>query len=107
MGIMAASSLGFILGLADDAYNTNPLVKFIGQLSCAFILILSDVYINVTGVPAIDFAVTVLWVIGLMNSINMLDNMDAITTSISACMRIRSYCCDIYERVACRIISTS
>ena len=84
MGIMAASSLGFILGLADDAYNTNPLVKFIGQLSCAFILILSDVYINVTGVPALDFAVTVLWVIGLMNSINMLDNMDGITTSISA-----------------------
>jgi UDP-GlcNAc:undecaprenyl-phosphate GlcNAc-1-phosphate transferase len=86
MGIMAASSLGFILGLADDAYNTNPLVKFIGQLSCAFILILSDVYIKVTGVPALDFAVTVLWVIGLMNSINMLDNMDGITTSISACI---------------------
>jgi len=83
MGIMAASSLGFILGLADDAYNTNPLVKFIGQLSCAFILILSDVYIKAVGVPAIDFALTVLWVIGLMNSINMLDNMDAITTSVS------------------------
>lgn len=83
MGIMAASSLGFILGLADDAYNTNPLVKFIGQLSCAFILILSDVYIKVLGVPALDFAITVIWVIGLMNSINMLDNMDAITTSVS------------------------
>jgi UDP-GlcNAc:undecaprenyl-phosphate GlcNAc-1-phosphate transferase len=88
MGIMAASSLGFILGLADDAYNTNPLVKFIGQLSCAFILILSDVYIKVTGVPALDFAVTVVWVIGLMNSINMLDNMDGITTSTSGCIII-------------------
>lgn len=84
MGIMAASSLGFILGLADDAYNTNPLVKFIGQLSCAFILILSDVYIHLTGQPALDFGITVFWVIGLMNSINMLDNMDGITTSISA-----------------------
>jgi UDP-GlcNAc:undecaprenyl-phosphate GlcNAc-1-phosphate transferase len=83
MGIMAASSLGFILGLADDAYNTNPLVKFIGQLSCAFILILSDVYIRAVGIPAIDFAITIVWVIGLMNSINMLDNMDAITTSVS------------------------
>jgi UDP-GlcNAc:undecaprenyl-phosphate GlcNAc-1-phosphate transferase len=83
MGIMAASSLGFILGLADDAYNTNPLVKFIGQLSCAFILILSDVYIKAIGIPAIDFAITVVWVIGLMNSINMLDNMDGITASVS------------------------
>jgi UDP-GlcNAc:undecaprenyl-phosphate GlcNAc-1-phosphate transferase len=83
IGIMAASSLGFLLGLADDAYNTNPLVKFILQLSCAFILILSDVYIQVIGIPAIDFAITVIWVIGLMNSINMLDNMDAITTTTS------------------------
>ena len=83
MGIMAASSLGFILGLADDAYNTNPLVKFIGQLSCAFILILSDVYIKATGLPSVDFVITVLWVIGLMNSINMLDNMDGITASVS------------------------
>jgi UDP-GlcNAc:undecaprenyl-phosphate GlcNAc-1-phosphate transferase len=83
IGIMAASSLGFILGLADDAYNTNPLAKFIMQLSCSFILIVSDVYISATGVPALDFAITTVWVIGLMNSINMLDNMDAITTSIS------------------------
>lgn len=83
IGIIASSALGFILGLADDAYNTNPLAKFIAQLSCAFILIISDVYIHVTGNPAFDFAVTVMWVIGLMNSINMLDNMDAITTTIS------------------------
>lgn len=83
IGIIASSSLGFILGLADDAYNTNPLAKFIAQLSCAFILIISDVYIHVTGNPAFDFALTTMWVIGLMNSINMLDNMDAITCSTS------------------------
>ncbi len=83
IGIIASSCLGFLLGLADDAYNTNPLAKFIAQLSCAFILIISDVYIKVSGNPAFDFAITVVWVIGLMNSINMLDNMDAITTTIS------------------------
>ncbi|MFN8276730.1 MAG: MraY family glycosyltransferase [Chitinophagales bacterium] len=86
IGILAASCLGFIIGLADDAYNTNPLVKFIGQLTCAFILILSDVFIPATGNNAIDYALTVMWVIGLMNSINMLDNMDAITTSVSICI---------------------
>lgn len=83
IGIIASSCLGFILGLADDAYNTNPLAKFIIQLSCAFILIISDVYIRVTGNPAFDFMLTTIWVIGLMNSVNMLDNMDAITTTIS------------------------
>jgi UDP-GlcNAc:undecaprenyl-phosphate GlcNAc-1-phosphate transferase len=86
IGIIASSSLGFLLGLADDAYNTNPLAKFIAQLSCAFILIISDVYIKVSGNPAFDFMITTVWVIGLMNSINMLDNMDAITTSTSMCI---------------------
>jgi UDP-GlcNAc:undecaprenyl-phosphate GlcNAc-1-phosphate transferase len=86
IGIIASSSLGFLLGLADDAYNTNPLAKFIAQLSCAFILIISDVYIKVSGNPAFDFMITTVWVIGLMNSVNMLDNMDAITTSVSMCI---------------------
>jgi UDP-GlcNAc:undecaprenyl-phosphate GlcNAc-1-phosphate transferase len=86
IGIIASSCLGFILGLADDAYNTNPLAKFIAQLSCAFILIISDIYIKVSGNPAIDFMITSIWVIGLMNSINMLDNMDAITTTVSMCI---------------------
>ena len=84
IGIIASTSLGFLLGLADDAYNTNPLAKFIIQLSCAFILIISDVYIKISGNPGFDFIITIVWVIGLMNSINMLDNMDAITSSVSA-----------------------
>lgn len=83
IGILAATTLGFIIGLADDAYNTNPLVKFIGQLTCAFILIATDVYIQATGFYPLDYALTVFWVVGLMNSINMLDNMDGVTTSIS------------------------
>lgn len=83
VGVLAASTLGFIIGLADDTYNTNPLIKFMGQLTCSFILILMGVYIPATGNIAIDFGLTTIWVIGLMNSINMLDNMDGITTSIS------------------------
>ncbi len=84
LGIAGACSLGFLIGLADDAYNTNPLVKLIGQFTCAFILIASGVVLPITDMDAINFIVTTIWVIGLMNSINMLDNMDGISTSISA-----------------------
>ena len=83
LGLIAATTLGFIIGLADDSYNTNPLVKFMGQLTCAFILIVSNLYIVATGNFAVDYLITVLWVVGLMNSINMLDNMDGITTTQS------------------------
>ncbi|MCB0764879.1 MAG: hypothetical protein KDB84_09250, partial [Flavobacteriales bacterium] len=29
LGLLAATSLGFLMGLADDAYNTRPLLKFL------------------------------------------------------------------------------
>jgi UDP-GlcNAc:undecaprenyl-phosphate GlcNAc-1-phosphate transferase len=92
LGIVTASILGFLLGLADDAYNTNPLVKFMGQLTCAFILITTGVSIELTGVYPVDFIFTIVWVIGLMNSINMLDNMDAITTSVSISIILGTIC---------------
>jgi UDP-GlcNAc:undecaprenyl-phosphate/decaprenyl-phosphate GlcNAc-1-phosphate transferase len=83
LGIAGSCSLGFLIGLADDAYNTNPLAKIIGQLTCAFILIATQFVIHITGIAAIDYMITTVWVIGMMNSINMLDNMDGISTSIA------------------------
>ena len=84
IGIVAATSLGFLAGLYDDAFNTNPLLKFILQLSCGIILISFNVKINISNLEFINILFTLVWVIGLMNSINMLDNMDGVTASISA-----------------------
>jgi UDP-GlcNAc:undecaprenyl-phosphate GlcNAc-1-phosphate transferase len=83
LGVMTACSLGFVVGLADDAYNTRPFLKFFAQFSSAIILIATGTSINISGLIYIDYPLTVLWVVGLMNSINMLDNMDGITTSVS------------------------
>lgn len=83
IGLIIASTLGFIIGLADDTYNTNPLIKFMGQLTCSFILIVCNVSLHIFGIPSLDYMITILWIIGLMNSINMLDNMDGVTASIS------------------------
>jgi UDP-GlcNAc:undecaprenyl-phosphate/decaprenyl-phosphate GlcNAc-1-phosphate transferase len=83
LGIAGASTLGFLLGLADDAYNTNPLVKIFGQITCAFILIVTGIVLPVTSSEPLNFIFTIVWVIGMMNSINMLDNMDGVSTSIS------------------------
>ena len=84
IGIVAATSLGFLAGLYDDAFNTNPLLKFILQLSCGIILISFNVKVTISNLEFINILFTLVWVIGLMNSINMLDNMDGVTASISA-----------------------
>lgn len=82
-GIVGATSLGFLMGLSDDAYNTRPVLKFLTQLLCAGILIYSGTYINIFESQLLNYSLTILWVVGLMNSINMLDNMDGITTIVS------------------------
>jgi UDP-GlcNAc:undecaprenyl-phosphate GlcNAc-1-phosphate transferase len=78
-GLFIAGTLAFLMGLADDAYNTKPLVKLLVQISCGIVFILTGTKIDVTHIFAIDAILTVLWVIIIMNSLNMLDNMDGIT----------------------------
>lgn len=91
IGLLLCVTLGFIIGLSDDAYDTQPLLKLTGQLTCATILIITDNSINLTPSDLLNSVLTILWVVGFMNSINMLDNMDAVSGLISvficlACM---------------------
>ena len=90
IGVIIATSIGFLVGLADDAFNTIPSLKLIAQSVCALILIGTGNSIQLFDIQWLNFLVTFLWVIGLMNSINMLDNMDAVATiaSISALISI-------------------
>ncbi len=83
IGLLLSVTLGFIIGLADDAYDTNPILKFFGQFTCANILVAMGVIIEITPYITINYFFTTLWVIGIMNSLNMLDNMDGITASVS------------------------
>lgn len=92
LGLIITSTLGFLMGLADDAYNTKPLLKFSAQVFCGIIMIFTDNYIQITPYEWMNYTLTVLWVAGLMNSINMLDNMDAITTSVSIFIVLMMLC---------------
>jgi UDP-GlcNAc:undecaprenyl-phosphate/decaprenyl-phosphate GlcNAc-1-phosphate transferase len=83
LGLMIAAGMAFLMGLADDAYNTRPFLKFFVQILCGASLITSGNYISVFQYDILNYAITIVWVIGIMNSINMLDNMDAITTVVS------------------------
>ncbi len=83
VGILIAATLAFLMGLADDAFNTQPLLKFLTQVFCAFIIIFSGHSVVIFENQFINYLITIFWVVGIMNSINMLDNMDGITTIVS------------------------
>jgi UDP-GlcNAc:undecaprenyl-phosphate GlcNAc-1-phosphate transferase len=83
LALLAAGTAAFLMGLADDAYNTRPLLKFLVQVACAAMFIYSGTYISLFDSDWANYIFTVIWVVGIMNSINMLDNMDAISTITS------------------------
>ena len=83
LGFTLSITVGFLIGLADDAYNTNPTLKLIGQFFCANILIMSGYVIWATPFFVPNYLITTLWIVGLMNSINLLDNMDGVAGSIA------------------------
>ncbi|TVQ87783.1 MAG: undecaprenyl/decaprenyl-phosphate alpha-N-acetylglucosaminyl 1-phosphate transferase [Bacteroidetes bacterium] len=83
LGILLAVTVGFLLGLFDDAYNTRPLIKVFTQMICGVILIITGSYIQLFDSNLFNYALTLFWVVGMMNSINMLDNMDGITAVVS------------------------
>jgi UDP-GlcNAc:undecaprenyl-phosphate GlcNAc-1-phosphate transferase len=83
IGIVSACSIGFLAGLYDDAFNTNPLIKFLMQLACGVILVACGIKIDISNFELLNIFFTIVWVVGLMNSINMLDNMDGVTATIS------------------------
>ena len=69
-----------LVGLWDDLKSLNPLPRFIGQsiagIVVAFILILNDNIGNPIGITVLDAAITVIWIVGICNSINFFDNLD-------------------------------
>lgn len=83
IGLLLAGTIAFAIGLADDAYNTKPLLKLSGQIAAGLVLVLTGTVIDLFHVFYLDAVVTIVWVIIIMNSLNMLDNMDGITGTVS------------------------
>lgn len=106
VGVLITATLAFLMGLADDAFNTEPLLKFLTQIFCALVVIFSGHSIHIFHNQFLDYFLTILWVVGLMNSVNMLDNMDGIATivSIVACMFMVAVNVFLYEAGTYEII---
>jgi len=69
-----------IVGLIDDRKVLDPLPRFIAQSAAgiftATLIIATDTVGNPSGNSALDAAITILWIVGISNSINFFDNLD-------------------------------
>ena len=74
--------LAIFIDLSDSAYNTELILKLSVQVGCCLILISSGTFITLSQSMIVYYLFTGFWLVAVMNSINMLDNMDGIITSV-------------------------
>jgi UDP-GlcNAc:undecaprenyl-phosphate GlcNAc-1-phosphate transferase len=83
LGIVLSGTLIVMLGLIDDFGVLSPGTKLTGQLLAVFVLIKSGIRIEIVSLPDwIDMALTVLWMIGIINAFNLLDIMDGLSAGV-------------------------
>ena len=81
--LLLAVGLAFV-GLADDLRNLSPVVRIAAEVLCAVQLWRMDAGVTLTGDQIFDLALTVLWVVGITNAFNLLDNMDGLAAGQAA-----------------------
>jgi UDP-GlcNAc:undecaprenyl-phosphate GlcNAc-1-phosphate transferase len=84
IGILVSATMVSFLGIWDDRWGVRPLLKLLGQLVAASILIISGVKVSFLPYPALNVAITLVWVVGITNALNLLDNMDGLSGGVGA-----------------------
>jgi UDP-GlcNAc:undecaprenyl-phosphate/decaprenyl-phosphate GlcNAc-1-phosphate transferase len=72
----------FALGLVDDLLRLPPSVKLLGQVCVITAVMASGIVSNATSSPALNLIFTFLWLVGLTNAFNLIDNMDGLCAGV-------------------------
>ena len=82
--VIAGSGLLFVIGLVDDFHHIKPYQKLLGQLLGAGLVVGSGLMLPWTPYATINILITLFWLVGITNAVNMLDNMDGLAAGVSA-----------------------
>jgi len=85
VSILVAATWMSFLGLWDDRWGVSPLFKLVGQFIGALFLVVNDVQVALPYLPPwANVIVTLVWLVGVTNAFNLLDNMDGLSGGIAA-----------------------
>jgi len=82
--IVALAFGAWCLGTADDKLCLSPRLRLVLEFGAASALWVADLGWAVTGLPVIDLLITNVWVVGLVNAFNLMDNMDGAAATVGA-----------------------
>lgn len=83
LGLVLGGTLMVMLGLIDDFGILQPWPKLVGQLIAVFVLIRSGIHVQIAALPDwLDLLFTVVWMIGIINALNLIDVMDGLAGGV-------------------------
>jgi UDP-GlcNAc:undecaprenyl-phosphate GlcNAc-1-phosphate transferase len=73
----------FGLGLIDDLHTMDPQHKLAGQIVLTSILVFLGFRLEWTSYKTINLFLSILWIVGITNAFNLLDNMDGLSAGVA------------------------
>ena len=84
LAIAGGATILFAAGFADDMVSLGPIPKLTAQIGAALLLVFSGLTIQgLIGNRLLAGAVAVLWLVGMTNAFNLLDNMDGLAATLA------------------------
>jgi UDP-GlcNAc:undecaprenyl-phosphate GlcNAc-1-phosphate transferase len=85
VALVVGGTVVFVVGLLDDVLGKRfgPAAKLVGQLLAALILVAGGVRTDFLMNDAANVVFTLLWVVGITNAFNLLDNMDGLSAGVA------------------------
>ncbi len=84
IGIFVGATFVSLLGLWDDRWRLPVSVKLLAQLAAALLLVLTGIQVRLFHVWWLNILLTLFWMVGVTNALNLLDNMDGLAGGIAA-----------------------
>jgi len=84
LGLFIGATFLFIVGLLDDKYHFRPYTKLFLQIIAACIAIFFGATIGLPINKLLTIPLTLIWIVGVTNSFNLLDNIDGLAVGIAA-----------------------
>ena len=107
-GLLVGGSLIVLVGVIDDYKNLPAKVKLVGQIIAAAVLVIAfDVRIDFITDPFGDFfytewlaiPLTIFWIVGLTNTVNLIDGLDGLAAGVSTIAAITIFLVALQQNI--------
>jgi UDP-GlcNAc:undecaprenyl-phosphate GlcNAc-1-phosphate transferase len=82
-GILAGVTIVFVAGLVDDLWHLSPVAKLAAQIVAAVVVLASGLNVEIVGNDVLAWALGLVWLVGITNAFNLLDNMDGLAATLA------------------------